>query len=80
MDDRTGQIYSTRSEAIAAGVPEEHLVTGPHKALQRLSAMIKERGSFKNFPSNTGAHGQERRYCGNPACVDCADWQKTLDA
>jgi hypothetical protein len=76
MDDRTGQIYNTRSEAIAADVPEDHLVTGPRAALERLSAMIKERGSFKNFPPQTGAHGPEQRYCGNPACVDCADYSR----
>lgn len=75
MDDRTGLIYSTHHEAIAAGVPEEHIVTGPRAALERLSAMIKERGSFKNFPPDTGAHGPDKRYCGNPACVDCADAQ-----
>ena len=78
MDDRTGQIYATVNEAKAAGVPDEHLVTGPREALERLSAMIQERGSFKNHPPNTGAHGREQRYCGNPACVDCADWQSLV--
>ena len=38
--------------------------------------MIKERGSFKNYPPGTGAHdGSQRRYCGNSGCVDCADYQ-----
>lgn len=75
MDDRNGQIYNTINEAKAAGVPDEHLVSGSREALERLSAMIKERGSFKNYPPNTGAHGTEHRYCGNVGCVDCADWQ-----
>jgi hypothetical protein len=75
MDTRTGDIYNTLDEAKAAGVPDEHLVTGPRPALERLSAMIKEHGSFKSYPPNTGAHGTEHRYCGNSGCVDCADWQ-----
>lgn len=75
MDDRTGHIYDSRAAALAAGVPKEHLVTGSREALERLSALIKARGSFKSAPPNTGAHGPEHRYCGNVACVDCADWQ-----
>jgi len=78
MDTRTGHIYNNLDEAKAAGVPDEHLVTGSREALERLSAMIKERGSFKSHQPNTGAHGPEQRFCGNAGCVDCADWQSRM--
>jgi hypothetical protein len=74
MDTRTGQIYDSIEDAKAAGVPDDSLVTGNRAALERLSALIKEAGSFKSFPPNTGAHGPESRYCGNRGCVACADW------
>jgi len=78
MDTRTGDIYETLDEAKAAGVTDEHLVTGSRKALEELSAMIKQRGSFKNFPPGTGAHGPHQRYCGNAGCVDCADYHSRI--
>jgi hypothetical protein len=41
MDTRTGQIYDTRDAAEAAGVPAEHIVTGPRQALEELSRHVK---------------------------------------
>lgn len=75
MDTRTGEIYESIAAAEKAGVPREHLVTGQREALERLSAMIKERGSFKNFSPGSGSHGTDRRFCGNRSCVDCAEAQ-----
>jgi len=43
MDTRTGQIYDSREEAVAAGVPEDRLVTGERKALEWLSRLVKRR-------------------------------------
>jgi hypothetical protein len=45
MDTRTGQIYDSREEAVAAGVPDEHLVTGDRKALEGLSRLVKRRNA-----------------------------------
>ncbi len=45
MDTRTGQIYDSREEAVAAGVPEEHLVTGERTALEGLSRLVKRRNA-----------------------------------
>jgi hypothetical protein len=53
MDTRTGDIYENVEEAMAAGVPEDRLVTGSKEAIANLSARIRaldQRGSFKNLP------------------------------
>lgn len=53
MDTRNGDIYASVGEAIAAGVPEDRLVTGSKAAIADLSARIRkldQRGSFKNLP------------------------------
>ena len=43
MDTRTGQIHNSLADALAAGVPEKHLVTGPLEALKELSTLVKRR-------------------------------------
>lgn len=43
MDTRTGDIYDTKEQAQAAGVPAANLVTGPLPALKKLAAMVKSR-------------------------------------
>ena len=43
MDTRTGEMYPTKADALAAGVPEARIVTGPAPALRKLSAMVKSR-------------------------------------
>lgn len=51
MDTRNGDIYRSMAEAIRAGVPEDHIVTGTPAAINDLSARIRQldqRGSFKN--------------------------------
>ena len=40
MDTRSGQIYDSREAAVAAGVPDQHLVTGDRAALEPLSRLI----------------------------------------
>jgi hypothetical protein len=58
MDTRTGQIYDSREEAEAAGVPERYLVTGTREALKELQTRLRplpKRGSkrlFKSFTSD----------------------------
>lgn len=47
MDTRTGQIYDSLSEAVAAGVPEQHLVTGDRSALEPLSRLIQRRNAAR---------------------------------
>ena len=48
MDTRNGNIYRTREDAIAAGVPEDFLVTGTERALTNLKQRFKfTKGSFK---------------------------------
>lgn len=43
MDERTGDLYPTKEAAIAAGVPDEVLVTGTIGTLRKLSKMVKSR-------------------------------------
>jgi hypothetical protein len=42
MDTRTGQTYNSLAAALAAGVPAEHLVTGPAPAIEKLSRLVVE--------------------------------------
>ena len=53
MDTRNGNIYSSLTDALKAGVPEDRLVTGSEEAIKELSARLRkldQRGSFKNLP------------------------------
>ena len=43
MDDRTGDIYDSREAAQAAGVPDEHIVTGERSALEAAAAVIRSK-------------------------------------
>lgn len=43
MDDRTGDIYESREAAQAAGVPDEHIVTGERSALEAAAAAIRSK-------------------------------------
>lgn len=47
MDTRTGDIYDSREAALAAGVPDEHIVTGERAALEQMAEAIRsKRGAF----------------------------------
>ena len=49
MDTRDGTIYPTLEDAIKAGVPDEHLVSGSREALEQLKKkLIFTKGSFKS--------------------------------
>jgi len=43
MDARTGDLYRNKNEALAAGVPEEHIVElkGSKKSIQRVSRRVR---------------------------------------
>ena len=43
MDDRTGDIYESREAALAAGVPDEHIVTGERAALEQAAEAIRSK-------------------------------------
>ena len=55
MDTRDGTIYPSRGTAIAAGVPDEDLVTGSRVALEKLrKKLVFTKGSFKPAAPPTG--------------------------
>jgi len=51
MDDRTGELYSTMAAALAAGVPEEHVVEirGDERAVQNVSSAVKLARRHESF-------------------------------
>lgn len=47
MDTRTGHIYETKDAAIAAGVPENRLVTGTRESLEYVAKKILTKNQAK---------------------------------
>jgi len=43
VDTRTGDIYDSREAALAAGVPDEHIVTGERAALEQMAEAIRSK-------------------------------------
>jgi hypothetical protein len=43
MDDRTGDLYPSKSAALMAGVPEAHIVemVGPAEAIRRVARRVR---------------------------------------
>lgn len=59
MDDRTGELYSTKEEALNAGVPERYVVeiSGDEKAIQRVARRIRMASRLESLR----ARGQQRQ-------------------